>query len=89
MKYPEISEAYKRLGYLKQKFRWWQCNTEIIKQRIYDPYETDLDKWQWEKSNQQEIWYNRYVLKDLENKIRALRKSIKQMNREQNEKNKL
>ena len=87
MKYKEISDANKKLGYLKLKFRWWQCNTEIIKQRIYNPYETDLDRHQWEMRNQQEIWINRSVLKKLENEIKELRKNIKKMNREQNFKN--
>ena len=84
MKYKEISEANKKLDYLKLKFRWWQVNTEIIKQRIYDSYETDLDRHQWEMRNQEEIWINRGVLKKLVNEIKELRKTIKKMNREQN-----
>ena len=87
MKYKEISEANKKLGYLKLKFRWWQRNTEIIKQRIYNSNETDLDEHQWEMRNQQEIWYNRYILKNLEKEIKELKKTIKKMNREQNLKN--
>ena len=46
MKYQEISEAYRRLQNLKSKFRYIQINTENIKKRIYDPYETELDRWQ-------------------------------------------
>ncbi len=46
MKYQEISEAYRRLQNLKEKFRYIQINTENIKKRIYDPYETELDRWQ-------------------------------------------
>jgi len=87
MKFKEISEANKKLEYLKSKFRWIQRSTEIIKQRIYDPYETDLDKRQWEMHNQQGIWANRYCLKHLEKEIKKLRKIIKKMNKEQNLKN--
>lgn len=84
MKYKEISEAYKQLQNLKTKFRYWQLGTENIKKRIYDPYETELDRYQWEMCNQYEILENRYVLKDLENEIKELRKIIKKMNKEQN-----
>jgi len=84
MKYPEISEANKKLNYLKFKFRYIQCNTEIIKKRVYNPCETDLDKYQWEMHNQQEIWINRSALKNLEKEIKELRKAIKKMNRKQN-----
>jgi hypothetical protein len=87
MKYKEISEANKKLDYLKLKFRWWQCNTEIIKQKIYNSNETDLDEHQWEMRNQQEIWINRGALKKLEKEIKELKKTIKKMNREQNIKN--
>jgi hypothetical protein len=87
MKYKEISDANKKLSYLKFKFKWMQCNTEIIKQRIYDPYETNLDEHQWQMRNQQEIWINRGALKNLEKEIKELRKAIKKMNREQNLKN--
>ena len=86
MKYKEISEAYKQLQNLKAKFRYWQLGTENIKKRIYDPYETELDRHQWEMHNQYEILDNRYILKDLENEIRELRKTIKKMNKEQNKK---
>ena len=86
MKYKEISEAYKRLQNLKTKFRYWQLGTENIKKRIYDPYETEFDRHQWEMHNQYEILDNRYVLKDLENEIKEVRKIIKKMNKEQNKK---
>jgi hypothetical protein len=52
-----------------------------------NPYETDLDKHQWEIRNQQEIWANRYCLKHLEKEIKEIRKTIKKMNKEQNLKN--
>ena len=84
MKCKEISEANKKLEYLKSKFRRIQCSTELIKQRIYDPYETDLDKHQWEMSNQQEIWANRGCLRSLEKEIKEIRKTIKKMNKKQN-----
>ena len=87
MKYPEISKAYEEIKQLKEKFRYWQLGTENIKKRIYDPYETELDRYQWEMHNQYEILENRIVLKDLENEIKELRKIIKKMNREQNLKN--
>jgi len=87
MKYKDISEAYKKMSQLKEKFRYWQLGTENIKKRIYDPYETELDRHQWEMRNQYEILENRCVLKDLENEIKELRKTIKKMNREQNFKN--
>lgn len=87
MKHKEISEAYKRLQNLKAKFRYWQLGTENIKKRIYDPYETELDRHQWEMHNQYEILDNRYVLKNLENEIKEVRKTIKKMNKEQIQKN--
>ena len=83
MKCKEISEAYKRLQNLKAKFRYIQIGTENIKKRIYDPYETELDRWQWEMQNQYEILDNRYALKDLENEIKEIRKTIKKMNKKQ------
>lgn len=84
MKYQEISEAYRRLQNLKSKFRYIQINTETIKKRIYDPYETELDKWQWEMLNQYEILNNRYALKIFANEIKEVRKLIKKLNRKQN-----
>lgn len=84
MKYKEISDANKEMSQLKEKFRYWQLGTENIKKRIYDPYETEFDRHQWEMHNQYEILNNRYVLKDLENKIKELRKTIKKLSREQN-----
>lgn len=84
MKYKEISDAYEKMSQLKEKFRYWQIGTENIKKRIYDSYETKLDRHQWEMHNQYEILENRRVLKDLENEIKELRKTIKKMNREQN-----
>ena len=87
MKYKEISDANKKMSQLKAKFRYWQIGTENIKKRIYDPYETELDRHQWEMHNQYEILDNRVVLKDLENEIKELRKTIKKMSREQNFKN--
>ena len=85
--YVYIGDAYKDLKMLKEKFRYWQLGTENIKKRIYDPYETEFDRHRWEMHNQYEILENRYVLKDLENEIKELRKIIKKMNREQNLKN--
>lgn len=87
MKYKEISDANRKLIQLKEKFRYWQLGTENIKERIYDPYETELDRHQWEIRNQYEILENRVVLKDIEKEIKELRKTIKKMNREQNFKN--
>ena len=87
IQYKEISDANKEMSQLKEKFRYWQLGTENIKKRIYDPYETELDRHQWEMHNQYEILENRYVLKDLEKEIRELRKIIKKLNREQNLKN--
>ena len=85
--YVWIGAAYKDLKILKEKFRYWQRNTEIIKERIYDPYETELDRRQWEMRNQYEILENRVILKDLEKEIKELRKTIKKMDKEQNLKN--
>ena len=62
MKYKEISDANKKMSQLKTKFRYWQIGTENIKKRIYDPYETELDRHQWEMHNQYEILENRHVL---------------------------
>ena len=87
MKYKEISDANRKLIQLKEKFRYWQLGTENIKERIYDPYETELDRHQWEMRNQYEILENRVVLKNIEKEIKELRKTIKKMNREQNFKN--
>ena len=87
IQYKEISDANKEMSQLKEKFRYWQLGTENIKKRIYDPYETELDRHQWEIHNQYEILENRCVLKDLENEIKELRKTIKKMNKEQNLKN--
>ena len=84
MKYQEISEAYRRLQNLKAKFRYIQINTENIKKRIYDPYETELDRWKWEMLNQYEILNNRYALKIFANEIKEVRKLIKKLNRKQN-----
>lgn len=84
MKYQEISEAYKQLKNLKAKFRYIQINIENIKKRIYDPYETELDRWQWEMLNQYEILNNRYALKIFANEIKEVRKLIKKLNRKQN-----
>ena len=36
--------------------------------------------------NQYEILDNRYILKDLENEIKEVRKTIKKMNKKQNQK---
>jgi len=87
MKYKEISEAYKQLQNLKAKFRYWQLGTENIKKSSYDPYETELDKYQWEMRNQYEILNNKDILKDLKNEIKEVRKTIKKLNKEQNQKN--
>ena len=87
MKYKEISDANRKLIQLKEKFRYWQLGTENIKERIYDPYETELDRHQWEMRNQYEILENRVILKNIEKEIKELRKTIKKMNREQNFKN--
>lgn len=84
MKYQEISEAYRRLQNLKAKFRYIQIYTENIKKRLYDPYDTELDRWQWEMLNQYEILNNRYVLKIFANEIKEVRKLIKKLNRKQN-----
>ena len=86
MENKEISDANRKLIQLKEKFRYWQLDTENIKERIYDPYETELDRHQWEMRNQYEILENRVVLKDIEKEIKELRKTIKKLNREQNAK---
>ena len=84
MKYQEISEAYRLLQNLKAKFRYIQIHTENIKKRLYDPYETELDRWQWEMLNQYEILNNKYALKIFANEIKEVRKLIKKLNRKQN-----
>lgn len=71
------NEAYIRLKNLKAKFRYIQTNTKNIKKRIYDPYETELDRWQWEMLNQYEILNNRYALKIFVNEIKEVCKLIK------------
>ena len=51
---------------------------------MYDPYETELDRCQWEMLNQYEILNNRYALKIFANEIKEVRKLIKKSNRKQN-----
>lgn len=79
-----IGAAYEDLKRLKEKFRYWQLNTEILKREVYDPYDTDLSKWDWEMDIQYQIDDNKYILRNLEKEIKELRKIIKKMNREQN-----
>ena len=79
-----IGAAYKDLHNAKEEYRYWQLNTEILKRKVYDPYDTDLSKWDWEMDIQYQIDDNKYTLRNLEKRIRELHKIIKKMNKEQN-----
>ena len=79
-----IGAAYNDLRKAKEAYRYWQLNTEILKREVYDPYDTDLSKWDWEMDIQYQIDDNKYTLRNLEKRIRELHKIIKKMNKEQN-----
>lgn len=83
-KYIWIGAAYEDLRKAKETYRYRQLNTEILKGEVYNPYDTDFSKWDWEMDIQYQIDDNKYTLRNLEKEIRELHKIIKKMNREQN-----
>ena len=61
---------------------------DIIKNEIWDPYDyPNLDRDIWEKQTIEEIKSIGQILKHLEERIRELKKHIKKLNKEQNERN--
>jgi len=87
MKEQELSNKIKELKGLKEKYRYIQVSIDIIKKEFWDPYDyPNLDKDIWEKQTIEEIKIRGQVLKNLEEQIRELKKYIKKLNREQNEK---
>ena len=88
MKEQELSNKLKELKSLREKYRYFQISIDIIKNELWDPYDyPNLDKDIWEKQTIEEIKIRGQVLKDLEEQIRELKKHIKKLNKEQNERN--
>ena len=88
MKEQELSNKLKELKSLREKYRYFQVSIDIIKNELWDPYDyPNLDKDIWEKQTIEEIKIRGQVLKDLEEQIRELKKHIKKLNKEQNERN--
>lgn len=88
MKEEELSESIKRLKNFKEKFRYHQINIDILKESYWDPYDHFyIDKDVWEKQKIEEIKSEGQILRHLENDIKEIKKHIKQLNREQNERN--
>lgn len=87
MKEQELSTKLKELKSLKEKYRYFQVSIDILKKEFWDPYDyPNLNKDIWEKQTIEEIKSRGQVLKHLEKEIRELKKHIKKLNREQNEK---
>ena len=88
MKEQELSSKLKELKSLREKYRYFQISIDIIKNELWDPYDyPNLDKDIWEKQTIEEIKIRGQVLKNLEEQIRELKKHIKKLNKEQNERN--
>lgn len=88
MKEQELSTKLKELKSLREKYRYFQVSIDIIKNELWDPYDyPNLDKDIWEKQIIEEIKIRGQVLKHLEERIRELKKHIKKLNKEQNERN--
>ena len=88
MKEQELSSKLKELKSLREKYRYFQISIDIIKNELWDPYDyPNLDKDIWEKQKIEEIKIRGQVLKNLEEEIRELKKHIKKLNKEQNERN--
>ena len=88
MKEQEISTKLKELKSLREKYRYFQVSIDIIKDELWDPYDyPNLDKDIWEKQTIEEIKSRGQILKHLEEEIREVKKHIKKLNKEQNERN--
>ena len=88
MKEQELSNKLKELKSLKEKYRYFQVSIDIIKNELWDPYDyPNLDKDIWEKQTIEEIKIRGQILKHLEEEIREIKKHIKKLNKEQNERN--
>ena len=61
---------------------------DTIKNELWDPYDyPNLDRDIWEKQTIEEIKIRGQILKHLEEQIREVKKHIKKLNKEQNERN--
>ena len=88
MKEYELSNKLKELKSLREKYRYFQVSIDIIKNELWDPYDyPNLDKDIWEKQTIEEIKSRGQILKHLEERIRELKKYIRKLNKEQNERN--
>ena len=88
MKEQELSIKIKELKSLREKYRYFQISIDTIKNELWDPYDyPNLDRDIWEKQKIEEIKIRGQVLKDLEEQIREVKKYIKKLNKEQNERN--
>ena len=88
MKEYELSNKLKELKSLREKYRYFQISIDIINNEIWDPYDyPNVDKDIWEIQTIEEIKSRGQILKHLEEQIRELKKHIKKLNKEQNERN--
>ena len=88
MKEQELSNKIKELKSLREKYRYFQISIDTIKNELWDPYDyPNLDKDIWGKQTIEEIKNRGQVLKNLEEQIREVKKHIKKLNKEQNERN--
>lgn len=88
MKEQELSIKVKELKRLREKYRYFQISIDIIKNEPWDPYDyLNLDKDIWEKQTIEEIKIRGQILKYLEEEIKEVKKHIKKLNKEQNERN--
>lgn len=89
MKEHELSTKLKELKSLREKYRYFQVGINTIKKEFLNPpysypnFEKDI----WEKQTIEEIKIRGQVLKHLEEQIRELKKHIRKLNKEQNERN--
>jgi len=88
MKEQELSNKLKELKSLREKYRYFQISIDIIKNELWDPFDyPNFDKDIWEKQTIEEIKIRGQVLKHLEEQIREVKKHIKKLNKDQNERN--
>ena len=89
MKEQELSNKIKELKSLREKYRDFQVSIDTIKKEFLNPpygypnFEKDI----WEKQTIEEIKFRGQILKRIEEQIRELKKHIKKLNKEQNERN--
>ena len=83
-----ISDLIHKLEDLKEKYNYYQRCQENARHDIliWDPYD-GMTKEQHEIYWSHIINENKYILNNLQNEIKEVRKNIKKLNREQNEKN--